>query len=115
PNITILRRYEFADNFTLIRGHHSLKFGAYELLRGNHTESHTFFPGRFVFGSLPAGLVLSPQLAGATLNPLQAASLGAPEIYQQGFGDPTYGNYTRPLTAFYAQDSWKMARGFTLN
>ncbi len=115
PNITILRRYEFADNFTLIRGHHSFKFGAYELLRGNHTESHTFFPGRFVFGSLPAGLVLSPQLAGATLNPLQAASLGAPEIYQQGFGDPNYGNYTRPLTAFYAQDSWNVARGFTLN
>jgi hypothetical protein len=128
PNITILRRYEFADNFTLIRGHHSFKFGAYELLRGNHTESHTFFPGRFVFGSLPGGLVLSPCLlptaenpcgitapAGATLSPLQAASLGAPEIYQQGFGDPTYGNYNRPLTAFYAQDSWKMARGFTLN
>ena len=115
PNITILRRYEFADNFTLIRGHHSLKFGGYELLRGNHTESHTFFPGRFVFGSLPAGLVLSPQLAGATLNPLQAASLGAPEVYQQGFGNPTYGYYDRPLTAFYGQDSWKVARGFTLN
>jgi hypothetical protein len=128
PNITILRRYEFADNFTLIRGHHSLKFGAYELLRGNHTESHTFLPGRFVFGSLPGGLILSPCLAptaenpcgvtapgGGTLNPLQSASLGAPEIYQQGFGDPDYGNYNRPLTAFYAQDSWKIVRGFTLN
>ena len=55
PSITILRRYEFADNFALIRGHHTFKFGGYELLRGNHTESHTFFPGRFVFGSLPGG------------------------------------------------------------
>ncbi len=36
---------------TVIRGHHTCKFGAYELLRGNHTESHTFFPGRFVFGT----------------------------------------------------------------
>src|SRR5438132_7396152 len=27
PSITILRRYEFADNFTLIRGHHTFKFG----------------------------------------------------------------------------------------
>ena len=45
PNLTILRRYEFADNFTVIRGHHTFKFGGYELLRGNHTESHTFFPG----------------------------------------------------------------------
>jgi hypothetical protein len=114
PNITILRRYEFADNFTLIRGHHTLKFGAYELLRGNHTESHTFFPGRFVFGSLP-GFALSPQLATTTVNPLQSASLGLPEIYQQGFGDPTYGNYTRPLTGLYAQDSWKITPNFTLN
>ncbi len=47
PSLTITRRYEFADNFTLIRGHHTMKFGGSELLRGNHTESHTFFPGRF--------------------------------------------------------------------
>ncbi|MGB7151865.1 MAG: TonB-dependent receptor [Terriglobales bacterium] len=114
PNITILRRYEFADNFTIIRGHHTFKFGGYELLRGNHTESHTFFPGRWVFGALP-GVALSPQLAGATLDSLQGAGLGLPEIYQQGFGDPTYGYYARPLTAFYAQDSWKMTSNFTLN
>ena len=42
PNVTILRRYEFADNFTIIRGHHTFKFGGSALLRGNHTESHTF-------------------------------------------------------------------------
>lgn len=114
PNITILRRYEFADNFTVIRGHHSLKFGAYELLRGNHTESHTFMPGRFVFASLP-GFLISPQLAGATINPLQSASFGLPQVYQQGFGTPQVGNYTRPLTAFYAQDSWKIVPNFTLN
>jgi len=114
PNLTILRRYEFADNFTLIRGRHTLKFGGYELLRGNHTESHTFFPGRFVFGSLPGGLI-SPQLASTTVNPLQSASLGLPQVYQQGFGNPTYPYYTRPLTALYAQDSWKIAPNFTLD
>ena len=114
PNLTILRRYEFADNLTTIHGNHTLKFGAYELLRGNHTESHTFMPGRFVFGSLPGSLV-SPQLASTTINPLQAATLGLPQVYQQGFGDPTYPYYTRPLTAFYAQDSWKVIPSLTLN
>ncbi|MGB8985051.1 MAG: TonB-dependent receptor [Candidatus Sulfotelmatobacter sp.] len=114
PNITILRRYEFADNFTKLHGNHSLKFGAYELLRGNHTESHTFFPGRFVFGSLP-GFLISPQLATTTINPLQSTSFGLPQVYQQGFGNPTYPYYTRPLTAFYAQDSWKIRPNFTLN
>jgi hypothetical protein len=131
PNFTILRRYEFADNFTIIRGHHTFKFGGYELLRGNHTESHTFFPGRWVFGALPGEAISpcfaptspttnnpctgGPTPAGASLNSLQGAGLGLPEIYQQGFGDPTYGYYARPLTAFYGQDSWKMTSNFTLN
>ena len=114
PNYTILRRYEFADNVTLIRGNHTIKFGGAEVLRGNHTESHTFMPGRFVFGPLP-GSLLSPQLATTELNSMQGASLGLPQVYQQGFGNADYPAYTRPLTAFYAQDSWKIAPNFTLN
>jgi hypothetical protein len=114
PNITILRRNEFADNFTIIRGHHTLKFGGSEVLRGNHTESHTFFAGRFVFGSLP-GVLISPQLATTTINPLQSASLGLPQVYQQGFGNPTYPYYARPLTSVYGQDSWAITPTFTVN
>jgi len=129
PNKTILRRYEFADNLTIIRGHHTFKFGGSELLRGNHTESHTFFPGRFVFGSLP-GFLISPCLAptsptnpcaggtiptGASISSLQSASFGLPQVFQQGYGDPTYPYYTRPLTSVYAQDSWTIRPGFTLN
>jgi hypothetical protein len=112
PNYTILRRYEFADNFTLIRGRHTLKFGASEILRGDHTESHTFFAGRFVFGSLPGDL-LTPLLP--SLTSLESASFGLPQVYQQGFGNPTYPYYSRPLTGLYAQDSWKITPGFTLN
>jgi hypothetical protein len=112
PNISILRRYEFADNFTLVRGRHTFQFGGDEALRGNHTESHTFFPGRFVFGSLP-GFLLTPLLP--TLSSLQSTSFGLPQVFQQGFGNPVYPYYTRPLTAAYAQDSWAIRPGFTLN
>ena len=114
PSLTITRRYEIGDNFTLIRGHHTMKFGGSELLRGNHTESHTFFPGRFIFGSLP-GFLISPQLASTTINPLQSASFGLPQVFQQGFGNPVYPYYTRPFTAAYWQDSWKIMSNFTLN
>ncbi|MCU1221038.1 MAG: hypothetical protein JWN42_2235, partial [Candidatus Angelobacter sp.] len=124
PNFTIMRRYEFADNVSLIRGKHNIKFGGYELYRGNHSESHTFFPGRFVFGNLPGGL-LSPCLqvpaacsltgvSAATINSIQSVSLGLPQFYQQGFGNPTY-NYPRPFTAAFVQDQWQMAPNFTLN
>ena len=114
PSLTIMRRYEIADNFSTIRGKHNFKFGGYELYRGNHSESHTFFPGRFVFGNLPGGL-LSPCLqvpaacgltaAAQTISPLQSVSLGLPQFYQQGFGNPVY-NYPRPYTSAYAQDQW---------
>ena len=116
PNLTILRRYEFADNVTLVRGSHTIKFGGNEILRGNHTESHTFLPGRFVFGPLP-GSLLSPQLSGLAdgLNSLQGASLGLPQVYQQGFGDADYPAYTRPLSGIYLQGSWKITSNFTLN
>jgi hypothetical protein len=123
PSLTIMRRYEFADNVSLIRGKHNVKFGGYELIRGNHSESHTFFPGRFVFGNLPGG-ILSPCLqvpaacgltaAPATINSLQSAALGLPQFYQQGFGNPIY-NYPRPFTAAFVQDQWSMASNFTLN
>jgi hypothetical protein len=127
PSLTIMRRYELADNLTMIRGHHSMKFGGSFLYRGNHTESHTFFPGRFVFGLLPGGL-LSPCFVastsgpnpcglttfGANINSIQSVSLGLPHFYQQGFGNPIY-NYPRPSTAAYWQDSWTIWPSFTLN
>ncbi|MBZ5527708.1 MAG: TonB-dependent receptor [Acidobacteriia bacterium] len=125
PSLTIMRRMEFADNFTKIRGHHTVKMGLYALERGNHTESDTFFPGRFVFGSLPGG-ILSPCLqvpaacglpgtvTPAMINSLQSASLGLPQFYQQGFGNPVF-RYMRPLLAAYWQDSWAVRPNFTLN
>ena len=124
PSLTIMRRPEVADSVTMTRGHHTMKFGGSFLYRGNHTESHTFFPGRFVFGNLPGGL-LSPCLQVPTacglpastlpvaLNGLQSASLGLPQFYQQGFGNPIY-NYPRPWTDFYWQDQWAIASNFSL-
>jgi hypothetical protein len=124
PSFTIMRRYEFADNVSLVRGKHTFKFGGYELYRGNHSESHTFFPGRFVFGNLPGGLLspcfAAPALCGSpgaspvAINSIQSVGLGLPQFYQQGFGNPVY-NYPRPFTAAFVQDQWQMASNFTLN
>jgi Carboxypeptidase regulatory-like domain len=126
PDYTILRRTEITDNMTLVRGHHTVKFGGSELLRGDHADSHTFFPGRFVFGNLPGG-VLSPCLqvpaacglsdttSPALLSSLQSASFGLPQVYQQGFGTSDYPAYTRPLTGLYVEDSWAITSNFTLN
>jgi hypothetical protein len=125
PNFTMMHRYEFTDNITFTRGHHTMKAGFYALIRRNRTTSETFFPGRFVFGNLPGG-VLSPCLqvpaacglpfttVPATINSIQSVALGLPQFYQQGFGNPSLAA-TLPLTAFYWQDSWVIRPNFTLN
>jgi hypothetical protein len=131
PSHTRAGRYEAADNFSLVRGHHTLKFGGSVLVRGNDTTSQTFFAGRFEFLELP-GILLSPclqvpiacGLSGNTaagpvpstvaISPLQSFSLGAPGFYEQGFGNPKY-TQVRPFTAFFAQDSWQVRPGLTLN
>jgi hypothetical protein len=129
PSLTTLRRSEYADNFTFMHGTHTFQFGGSELLRGNDTASHTFLPGRFVFGPLP-GILVSPCMGvdpnthvndcfgnqtSATINSLQAASLGLPQIYQQGFGNPRYPYFSRPLTGLYFRDRWNITPTFTLN
>lgn len=131
PSLTIMRRPEVSDSLTLTRSRHTFKFGGEFLERGNHSESHTFFPGRFFFGPLPGGL-LSPCLAApsaptavggcglaasvnpASINGIQSGAFGLPQFYQQGFGNPNY-DYPRPFTALYGQDAWKIAENFTLN
>src|SRR5271154_5391864 len=123
PSHTRAGRWQIADNVSLNRGHHSIKFGFSELVRGNNTTSQTFFSGRFEFLELP-GIVLSPCLQvpiacnltanPAAITPLQAFSLGAPGFYEQGFGNPSY-KQLRPLSAFYVQDALQIRPNLTLN
>jgi hypothetical protein len=118
PNFTILRRYEFADNVTLVRGHHTIKFGGDVLLRGNHSESHTFSPDA-------SCLVRCPARRSACVSCLKPESLrtsdpgsehqlvaggprSAPQVYQRGFGNADYPAYTRPLTGLFLQDAWNI-------
>jgi hypothetical protein len=109
PSLAHGTHYEFADNFTFFRGRHKMKTGASVILRGTDSDSHVFFPGRFFFGDLTGALV-SPCLANpsscglpagvapATINALQAAALGLPSFYQQGFGSGKI-KVTNPLWA----------------
>jgi hypothetical protein len=115
PSHTTGRRYEFADNLSMIRGHHTIRFGFDEVIRGNNTTSQTFFPGRFAFLELPGALVRlcleAPAACGvsapeSSISTLQSWSLGLPAFYEQGFGNPKYVQ-TRPFTALYAQDTWQ--------
>jgi len=106
PSDSITRRYEVRDTVSWFRGGHALRTGAHILIRNNHSDSATFFSGRFNFGPLPGGLV-SPALASTSINALQAFNLGLAQSYQQGFGDSIV-TAIYPYYGFFAQDSWKL-------
>jgi hypothetical protein len=125
PNAATNRRYQYADNFALLHGRHSMKFGFSEILRNDNVSAAIFTGGRFEFLQLPGFLIspclefptvcgLSASVAGAPISTLQAFSLGLPAFYEQGFGNPTY-ILQRPLTSVFAQDSWQALKGLTLN
>jgi hypothetical protein len=112
PSDEVTRRTEIVDNFDIRRGSHNWKMGFRALVRYNHSDSRTFFSGRFNFGELPAALV-NPALPG-NITALQAFNLGLPQFYQQGFGDPLV-SATYPLYGGYVQDTWKPMSNLTLN
>lgn len=125
PSHTMEHRYEFADNFTITRGNHTLQAGFDELIRQNNTSSATFLGGRFEFLELPGGLVsacleapatcgLPTSLSSAPLSTLQSWGLGLPSFYEQGFGNPAF-IFSRPFTSMYLQDKWQLHSGLTLH
>jgi hypothetical protein len=113
PSETISRRAELSDNITFNLGRHTVRAGAYALIRAEHSDSATFFSGRFTFGPLPGGLV-NAALASTSINSLQAFNLGLAQSYQQGFGNGVV-SATYPLYAGYVQDEWRVSPSLTVN
>jgi hypothetical protein len=113
PSDDLTRRTEIVDNLDIRRGSHDFKIGGQILVRGIRADSETFFSGRFTFGALPASLI-NPAFGNATITAVQAFSLGLPQTYQQGFGNPVV-SATYPLYGVFAQDTWKPVSNLTIN
>lgn len=110
PRFTNIRRQQWGDTLSWVRGSHTFKFGA-DFIRD---QIANFFPGNFSgsynFASLASfgrNLRGQPQV-----NPGDAT-------FTQAFAGPnTSGPTTNPNlfeTAFFAQDEWRVRRSFTLN
>ncbi|MCC6825142.1 MAG: TonB-dependent receptor [Acidobacteria bacterium] len=108
-------RLQFVDNFSVIARDHTFKFGAdLNSVRIPKALFELNFAGLFNFGNFAASN-LNPAFAGLPdFTPVQSYGLGLPSLYLQGFGDP-YSKIKNTPLAFYAQDSWKIARNLTIN
>ena len=103
--------YQWNDNFTVIRGKHTLKFGVEaHRLRYNAFQSSTL-RGTMSFGTNYTSNPASPNGTG-----LGAAEvlLGRPASGNIAFLNGTRG-FRRTELAFYAQDDYKVSSRLTLN
>ncbi len=89
PSDSITRQFDLADTVSMVRGSHTIKFGG--VFQYNHisTNSETYLPGTFRFGSLPFATLFSAaqrtaiatqinaDVMGGVITPAQAALLGS--------------------------------------
>ena len=110
-------RFQFEDYFTLIKGKHTLKFGASYRPVNYAVQNDLWFGGEFDFtdGTLPLIAIVPPamqaSLAGFNLahgygvngpastymTALESFSLGLPLDYRQGFNNPSWSAWAQYL------------------
>src|SRR6266852_3062659 len=131
----IERRFEFTDNFTLVRGRHTFKMGGdFNLIQLRSTKAQIFeldFGGVVNFGGFSAGTFLfecvypttaahhngacgSGEIAVPGTTALQSYGLGIPTSYIQGIGKSNSPFDNIPL-GFFLQDNWRLNRHLTVN
>jgi len=106
PQATLERKFQFRDDFTLISGNHTMKFGVNYI--------HTILDGYFYFGTRGYSLTFNqtPRAIAALPNGYATPGLLQALTYSDGASSHAQ---TIDQLAFYFQDDWKIRSNFTLN
>ncbi|PYU34206.1 MAG: hypothetical protein DMG28_06320, partial [Acidobacteria bacterium] len=118
----IERRFQWTDNVSWLKGHHTFKFGGdinWIQLRSSKTQIFELnFGGLFNFGGLTASNLGLPTSVGGVATPgfsgVQAYGLGLPQSFIQGIGTSAR-PFSNKAFAVFAQDSWKVHPRLALN
>lgn len=113
PVDRVENRVQFRDNVTWATGSHVFKFGGDVNFIYGDAKFELNFPGIFNFSQQSCSSLITG-CTGPAFSAIQSYGLGFPSVFLQGFGDPQSTLKNRPI-AFFAQDSWKIRRNFTLN
>ena len=135
---------DFKDNFSLIRGKHTIKLGAEDLYSHNVQVFDGFALGRYIFGSTTgflhyatpasAGIGFGPTTVSCADGSFQSSAASCPGGAKNSFGSPLflylqdaptqanetvqqagYSNISNQEPAIYAQDTWQATSRLTLN
>ncbi len=113
------QRYQFTDNFTWVKGSHTIKFGVdgnFIPIVANFTVN---FGGIYNFGQQSLGFdnpTVAPPAGNPfpAFSPIQAYGAGIPSNFIQGVGNP-HDSFSNTSAAGFLQDSWRITSGLTMN
>jgi hypothetical protein len=137
----LFQRYQFKDNYSIVRGAHTIKFGGEWIRSKNAQVFRGFFTGRYIFDSVAGFLrYASPAAPGGfgpstvacsdgsfVTAPATCAGMATPTggpllLYLQGAGltGPAtdaagFSDVNNDEFGLFVQDSWRIRPGFTLN
>jgi outer membrane receptor protein involved in Fe transport len=106
PQATLERKYQFRDDFSLISGDHTMKFGVNYI--------HTQLDGYFYFGTRGYSLTFNQTPSAIAALPLKYATPGLLQSLQYSDGASSH-LQTIDQLALYFQDDWKVTPNLTLN
>lgn len=110
----VQKRSQGGDNFSVIKGRHSFKFGGDLTYLPVVADFTVNFGGIYNFSEL-TGSQISPAFAGfPNFSAVQAYGLGIPQVFIQGIGNP-HDEFSTTYTGFFAQDSWRVRNNLTFN
>ncbi|MFZ0687888.1 MAG: TonB-dependent receptor [Terriglobales bacterium] len=107
PNLLIDNIYQALDNFSKVKGTHTIKFGGQVHFNQLEENLSNVANGNFFFGSNFSGQ------ASETGSDVVDFLLGAPSSFVQGQSYPSYGRSF--YFGLYGQDSWRIRSNLTLN
>jgi hypothetical protein len=111
PAIIVSENYQINDNYTVIAGAHTFKFGGEITRRHYNLFQYAATHGTLAFGPIYTTQPSSPSGTGISLADLL---LGVPQSGNIDYADGTRG-YRRTEFAGFAQDTWKASARLTLN
>jgi hypothetical protein len=106
PQATQERKFQFRDDFNLISGNHSMKFGVNYI--------HTILDGYFYFGTRGYSITFNQTPTQIAALPNKYNTPGLVQTLQYSDGASSHAQKIDQL-AFYAQDDWKVTPNLTLN
>ena len=106
PQATLERKYQFRDDFNLVSGDHTMKFGVNYI--------HTILDGYFYFGTRGYSITFNQTPTQIAALPNRYNTPGLVQTLTYSDGASSHAQKIDQL-AFYFQDDWKVTPNLTLN